>query len=325
MGDVMAFEEYALVTYSEEVTWGTDPLASRLPFLGVMRNWKVTTDHNVEAYYEGQNAQPQGYMERARDVHLTFECDLKDDNPANSLLAFAFGGVPNGGTGVVTNRHSLTNRDLRSFTMQAGIDWSQTDEWWRVRGCKIRRAEIDWNFKQHLVKAKMDVVPRYFDKQSTPHVDISAISPSALAPFDPQAHGTYTLANPTIAGIIANNLKVVVENGILTDGVIKSGAASDRYIGLAAPIGTSVFVELDTYRSVDDFLDQYTAARDTAAAEVDFTLTLSRAAAAQFIKITLTDCQLLGAYDLEWRMEKGVAIEHLRFQAKTWQLDVLTP
>src|SRR6266571_4962618 len=128
-----------------ETTWGTDPLANNLPIPGLVQNCKVSVQQNREAQRGvGSSVDPLLFRWKGHVVSVDLEYEIQDDNPNNSLISMALGDAPNAGTGVIVNRPNATNKNLRTFTLELGFDWPNTDEFWQVKGCMIRRFEMAW-------------------------------------------------------------------------------------------------------------------------------------------------------------------------------------
>lgn len=313
--------------YRIESTWGTDPLASNLAILGQVTRCKVNINQNREAQRGvGAGVDPLRFRWKRHDVSVELEYEVQDDNPNNSLLSMALGDAPNAGTGVIVNRPNASNKNLRTFTLELGFDWPNADEYWQVKGCIIRRFELA--LQDHALVAKLNILGKTVGQPLT----APAMTPpamSGLEAFDSYEDGTIVAS---ISRGVASNFEVMsehfrisIENVLRANGTIAGG----RGVGYAQIAGRSVYADFDALKTGSDLVTAMMSGPDSATVNspqsVDFDITLSKNAAAEFIKAQLTDCQMIGQGGPEVKDADDEWMEAWRFQAKTYAFDVKTP
>ncbi len=304
------------IGYRIESVWGTDPLSGNLAVLGVVRSCKVSVRQNREPQRGvGAGVDPKLFRRKGLQVTIDLEYEVQDDNPANSFLGLALGDAPNAGTGVIVNRPNGTNKNLRSFTMEVGFDWPATDEYWQVTGCMVRRLEDRWaddTFVRKLnIQGKVVAAPT-----SAPAVAPPSLS--ALSMFDPYAEGSVTFTNPSVANHVETDFAFIVENALKGAGIVGGG----RGLGYLQIAGRNVFAEVNTLKAGSDFVTQFFAAPNAAAAQVDVTATVSKSSGAEYVSYALTDCEIVGDSGPEYADSDDEVKESWRFQAKAYACDV---
>jgi len=303
-----------------ETTWGIDPLAGNLPVLGLVRSCKVTVSQNREPQRNvGSSVDPLLFRWKQHQVSVDMGYEVQDDNPTNSFLGMALGDAPNATTGVIVNRPNATNKNLRSFTLELGFDWPNPDEYWRVRGCMVRRLEDSW-IDDTLVR-KMNILGKIAD----PPVTTPFMTPPALSSvevFDAYEDGTVTFSNPTpTADFMASNFRLVIENVLRASGIVKS-TSPERAVGFMQIADRNVFAEFEALKTMSDFMTLFFGAPNLAASNIDITATLTKSAAAEYISAALLNCEIVGQAGLEVKQDDEEMRESLRFQAKSFTWDV---
>ncbi len=302
--------------YRIESVWGTDPLASNLAILGLVTSCKVTVEQNREARRGvGAGVDPLLFVWKEQRVSVDLEWDVQDENPANSLISLFLGDAPNGATGAIVNRPNATDKNLRTFTLEVGFNWPNTDEYWQVKGLMGQRLELAWT--DHVLKAKANFVGKSVSKTSA--IALAAPSLSALAPFDGYEDGTLSFAAPAVANPMSDNFRVIVENVLRHKGIIGGG----RTIGYLQVAGRNVFAEFDALKTGSEFVDLFLAEPNTAAGNVDITATVSKSAGAEYISAVLSNAEVVSQGGPPEVKDSDEEFEEAwRFQAKTYAFDV---
>jgi hypothetical protein len=305
--------------YRIETTWGVDPLAGNLPILGLVRRCRITVRQNREARRGvGSGIDPLLFTWKEHQISVDLEYEVQNEIPTNSRIALALGSAPNGVTGVITNWPAGTDRNLRTYTLEAGYDWPNADEFYQVKGLMTQRLEIDWTddtliFRENLIGKSVGV--------PTTAPAMTAPSLSMLEVFDAFEDGTLAFASPTISDVFAERWQVVIENTLRHSGIVGGG----RSIGYLQLAGRNVFVPMNLLKTGSGFVSLFYTAPNLAAANVDITATISKNAAAEFIKATLTNCEIVDEQGVEYTDEEAEVKETWRLQAKSYAFDVVTP
>ncbi len=315
--DVVMQRDVDILGYEIESTWGTDPATTRLPILGIVGTATLTSRQNRLAYRGvGAGVDPTGFSWKGYDNELDFEWEIQDENPLNSFIALALGSAPNGATGAITNWPDGTNHNLRSFVVEAGYDWPNTDEHYLLLGNIVERLELEYRDSSLFgrVKTRVKTVPDPATSRA-----VAAPGLSTLAPFDSFEDLTLTFANPTINDVMPEFLRIIIENKLRFGRVVGQG---DRGLGYCQLAGRDVFAEMDSLKTSTGLEDLFYGAPDVAAGDVDITAVLSKNSGSEYISAALSNCQLIG--DMGWNFgDRDEEVrETTRFQAKTYSFDV---
>lgn len=315
--DVVMQRDVDVLGYEIETLWGTDPATARLAILGIVGTATLTSRQNRAAYRGvGAGVDPTGYYWKGYENELDFEWEIQNENIANSFIALALGSPPNGTTGAITNWPDATNHNLRSFTVEAGYDWPNTDEFYVLLGCIVERLELEYRDSTLVgrLKARVKTVA---DPGSSRAVAAPALS--TLAPFDAFEDATLTFANPTISDVLPETVRIIIENKLRFGRVVGQG---NRGLGYCQLAGRDVFVELDTLKTSTGLEDLFYAAPDVAAGDVDITAVISKNGGAEYISAALTNCQVIGDMGWDFGDRDEEVRETLRLQAKSYSFDV---
>jgi len=320
MADIVVQLDADTIGYEAETTWGTDVATTRLAFpWDISRATFRYDEHKESRKPVGSSIDPAAWKRKMRTVELDVEGLLLDDKPSNSPFSFFLGSAPNGGTGIVTNYPDATTRNIRSKTVECGYTWPSTDEYAQIKGLRGKRLEV--RAVDYEVQVKASYIGKDFARTTTRAAAEPAL-PTTL-PFDGYNDSTITLATPTMDATEISNLAVIIENTLA--GEKKGKVGGTRSIGHSQIAGRKVYVEIEKDMVNDEWRDMLEASPDAAAADVNVTWTLSKNAAAEFVKFTLSNCQIISQASLEFTADETEMKENYRLEAKTYELDVLTP
>lgn len=308
--DVLGHEE-------ETVAWGTDQATTRLAVLGIVSRATLASRQNRQAYRGvGAGVDPTGFYWKGYENELDMDWEIQDEKPANSFIGYALGSAPNGATGIITNYPDATNANLRSFTLEAGYDWPNTDQYYLLLGNIVERLELEYrdSVLRGRMKTRVKTVP---DPTSSRAAAAPALS--TLAPFDAYEDLTLTFANPTITDVMPDVLRIIIENKLRFGRFVGQG---NRGLGYCQLAGRDVFVEMEDLKTSTAFEDLFYAAPDLAAGDVDITATISKNTGAEYISAVLSNCQVIGDMGWEFGDRDEEIREVIRFQAKSYAFDV---
>jgi hypothetical protein len=320
MTEVISLKDCDVIGWEPEVTWGVDVATTRLAPRIDIKKFDLTVDKNVEARVDiGDGVDPAGFWSAGTFVDFDLEGKLLDDIPANSLIAMALGSAPDAGTGAVTNYPNASFKNLRTATWEAGYTHGALSDYWRLRGCILKRLEL--RAHDFRLDIKMKWVGKDYTRQGTRFVAAPA-RPTAL-PFDGYKDATLTLASPTLDSTEQTDLAIIIENVI--DGEKSGYVGGGAGVGHLQIVGRTVTVEVNRHQINDEFQDLFDAAMDAAARDVTMTAQWSKAAAAEFVKFTLSDCQPISPQRHSLTSESASKKEAWIFRAKTYSFDDKTP
>ena len=140
----MKNSEMFMPGYEIEVTPGTDPATTRLAWPGELKVAQANHDYKKVKFAQPGSRTITNRYGLAFTAGYHFEYVPFDEFTAgaNSRMALAWGGAPNGSTGIVT----IDDTELRSYTVQYGMDLA-TDVYRRGRYCKTDKWKLSavWN------------------------------------------------------------------------------------------------------------------------------------------------------------------------------------
>lgn len=289
-------ENMARPGYSIEVTPGVDPATARLAIPGLLDVFEPqlipTKDH---AHGPSTRDTIKGWMEYLQfRLHIEYQPFDEFSAGANSLLAMALGAAPSGADGTIA---LLDN--LRTATWQWGtknVRATTVNEWRRARYCIEDKWTLFWaNGKPTRVHSDW----RGIHDPSVDEATGAGQAPFAAEPSE-FAGSPYLGSGAVTVGISGQTVNGTWSSGSLT--VENSVEEVPEVYGAGAyPVARALFNgDRDVYGTLGllgvdlTALDVLKADPVGAAGQFGLTLTLSKNAAAQFIKLVMATCQLEG-------------------------------
>lgn len=277
--------------YSVESVSGTDPLSARLPVPGILHEFAFTPMTQRDFVHSPTFREVRKASLEYIRAKLTFDYDVCDELNAatpNSIVALALGAPPDS-NGVIA---PLDN--LRSTTWQMGVvnyAGGSADEYWRMRWGLCDKWTLFWQgTKTARAHAEfLGIHDPALDRQATPFAAVPA--EYGGSPFLSSGGVAVSFTGNTLNGKIISGSLTVDNNVEDAPGVHGSGS----------PVPDAMFNgDQDIYGALGimqtDLQPSQFLLKDPIASSGRFglTVTLSKNAAAQFIKLVLADCSLEG-------------------------------
>ena len=295
--------------YEVESVYGTDPASLRLPVLGDIIESVVTLDPQKQARRSvGSGVNPKGFSDNYDKIGYKLKYELADDNPTNSLIALALGSQPNVTTGVVTIYPTSTISNLRSCTFEGGFASQALDEYWLLKGCMIENCDLV--FESGKVTTEMNFVVKSADIGATRALTAPTECTTSL--FNPYGDGSLTINSTPTPTVYAEKMRLSISNKLKYSPTIDSG----REIAYCEITGRDIFLEVTSPRADSTLLDIFKEPASSSSAIVSsIDLLLSKNSGSEYLKFTLSNAQLQGAYELGAKEGDELLSDTWRFQA----------
>ncbi len=311
---IVTMRDFKNPSYSVESVWGTDPAASRLAFLGDVKDLTFAFDPQREARRSvGSGVMPKGFAKKWKKCDLSATMDLIDDNPSNSLIALALGTAPDAGTGVITNYPASGYPNLRSMSCEFGLDRGGGEiEWWIAKGCIMESLDLIMDEQKVSTEFKWQV--KDYARAASRATALPTEPTTSL--FNPATDLFFTFTGVTVPSDHIQRAKLSIANKLASGPTVGSAGK----LGKCVIVGRDVTLELTTLKDV-----LYTGLLAMQEGDGEITsidVVLSKNSNAEYIKFTLGGCQILGNYDEKESDVDADVPQTWKLSAKTIAVDV---
>jgi len=310
---IVTMRDFKNPSYSVESEWGTDPAASRLAFLGDVKDLTFSFDPQREARRSvGSGVMPKGYAKKWKKCGLSVSMDLIDDNPDNSLIALALGSAPSV-AGVITPYPASGYPNLRSMSCEFGLDRGGGEiEWWIAKGCVMEALDLTLDEQKVSTEAKWQV--KNYARAGSRATALPSEPTTSL--FNPATDLSFVFTGVTVPSDHIQRAKLSIANKLVAGPTVGSAGV----LGKCAIVGRDVSLELTTLKDV--LYTGLLAMHEGNGEITSIDLVLSKNSNAEYIKFTLGGCQILGGYDEKESDADADVPQTWKLTAKTIAVDV---